>query len=831
MPSQPPFGGGTRIERGPNAEGARNELGGSLRRAPAAAPPAMKPALLVTLALAGAAPMARASEVLDVSPITDRIVLLRFQDGAVIHHKRGQKRSEESVVGTPLDTGAAAKPAAYKLQSGDDPIYRAGLAPTAVGRKSKGTDFAWITDRWTDGRVENDRPDHVDEHWVYLFLPKPMKPGAAYSVSTGDLATNGRVFRFVFDPRKTRSEAVHANTIGYVPTAPAKFAYLYQWAGDKGGLDLSALSGARFWLVDRATGRDVFAGKVAFRAKRDNPETGQTGDTPSANFLGADVYECDFSAFTTPGRYVVAVEGVGCSWPFEIGADVYRLPFVTMARGLYHNRSGIALTRPYTEFVRPAPHNPRLTPGFAGELVYSSLRYLDYGPKNPESGTREEIEPTIKGPIDTCGWYQDAGDWDSYETHLRVAQELLLAYELNPRAFTDGELNLPENGPDGRGNGVPDILDEAAWLPRFCAALRAELKAKGYGTGGIGLRVSGDAFGEDVRKDGTTKASWEDTDRLWVASGEDPVSTYRYAGAAAQLAHCLKIAGVRDPKGVDWEREAKESYAWAAAHTLPKDEEAVKQSRIYAAASLFRMTGDRAYESRLKTDTADLGPNTPLWFEPLYGPAVYALGGEPSDANRDPELLARLRGAVLRTADASHESAERRGLRWGGDFGMPMLIGQQTTPWVLPIAIGRRLLGSSDPAKVRAYTADLYTTCDYFLGTNPTNGTWITGLGPRHPNFPFHMDAWYNGKTDAQGRWIPHPGIIPYSPWRKERDQGVGPWDHDWGNKTMYPAVDAWPGAERYFDNRCSPMGGEFTIHQNTAPAAAIFGVLCAPKG
>jgi hypothetical protein len=34
---------------------------------------------------------------------------------------------------------------------------------------------------------------------------------------------------------------------------------------------------------------------------------------------------------------------------------------------------------------------------------------------------------------------------------------------MGPRKFHDHELNIPESG-----NGVPDILDEAAWLPRFC---------------------------------------------------------------------------------------------------------------------------------------------------------------------------------------------------------------------------------------------------------------------------------------------------------------------------------------------------------------------------
>ena len=152
---------------------------------------------------------------------------------------------------------------------------------------------------------------------------------------------------------------------------------------------------------------------------------------------------------------------------------------------------------------------------------------------------------------------------------------------------------------------------------------------------------------------------------------------------------------------------------------------------------------------------------------------------------------------------------------------MPMLVGQQTTPWMLQAAAGYVLIRDKDPAKAERYLAALYTTCDYFLGCNALNMTWATGLGPRHPRHVFHMDAWYNGKGEF------HPGIIPYGPWRKEKEQGQGPWDVAWPHQTVYPAIDTWPANERWFDNRCSPMNSEFTIHQNTAPAAALFGFLC----
>jgi hypothetical protein len=108
------------------------------------------------------------------------------------------------------------------------------------------------------------------------------------------------------------------------------------------------------------------------------------------------------------------------------------------------------------------------------------------------------------------------------------------------------------------------------------------------------------------------------------------------------------------------------------------------------------------------------------------------------------------------------------------------------------------------------------------LGTNALNMTWVTGLGPRHPVHVFHMDAWYNGK----GRM--HPGIIPYGPWRAQGPP-QGPWSIEWPHQYVYPTIEQWPGNERWWDNRNSPLNSEFTVHQNAGPAAAIFGFLCAP--
>jgi len=739
----------------------------------------------------------------EVIPLTNHILIVHVDEGYVIHPARGKKRSDAEVVIEPLDTGRAQKASAYRITSANDPAYTTGRSPVDVGRKTKGTDFAWFSDRWVDGRAVNDRADHTKEHWLYLRLPSPMVNGKTYTVTADGLKSP---LTLAFSERKTRSEAVRVNNLGYATWAPAKYGYVFHWMGDQGGLNLADILGKRFWLLDTKTGQSMFEGRVAPRGNKIDPETFHLSDAPpSGNFNNADVAECDFSGFSRPGEYRLAVESVGTSFPFRIAPDAYAPAFTAVVRGLYHNRSGIELRRPYTEFVRPAPHNPKLTPGFAGKLLYTTVRFQEWG---SEGGNKEALLAGSKGPLDAWGWYQDAGDWDGYTSHYRVPTELLMGYLMAPKLFRDGELNLPESG-----NGIPDLVDEAAWLPRYGHRLRQELLRKQWGTGGVSGRVAGDAFGSDNGPQDVGRGSWEDVDRIWMVAGEDPVSTYRYAGSTALLALALRQVGKPDPERVDWVREAREAAAWAKANTRTGDEadQGLRDHRAFANAALFALTGEAPYEQALADDLANVKADTLLWGNALYGPAVYALFSK----GGDPALRERLRAAGLATAADSLATVRRRALRWGGNFSFPMLIGQQTTPQGLELAVGYAL------SRDRAYLGALATTADHNLGINNLGITWITGVGPRHPNHVFHMDAWYNQRGGEY-----QPGLIPYGPWRKEADVPTGPWHVGWPHQTVYPPIDQWPGSERWFDNRNSPMNSEFTVHQNNAPASVVYGLL-----
>ena len=778
------------------------------------------PQLLLGLFFLAQASVVSASDIVDVLPLTDQILIVHFDDGHVVHHKFGESRDSDVLVSDPLNLVDAMKPAAYLLKSTDDSNYSTAKNPAQIGRKSKGTDFVMSGPRDT-GRA--------DEHWVYLHLPNKMQSGKNYTLTTGTLAKNSNSFTFSYNEKNLRSEAVHVNQVGYLPSAKTKMGYVYHWMGDKGGLSLTAYAGKDFWITD-LSGDVKFTGKLAFRAAANNQETGQD-ETPNRNFLNAEVYECDFSTFATPGKYRLAVEGIGCSFPFEIGADIYRASFKTTARGLYHNRSGIELASEFTEYTRPAPHNPNLTPGFEKRLRYSTVRSCDTQSDGGDgTAIKKLIESGDKGAINTWGWYQDAGDWDGYPSHLGIPALLLLAYEMAPEKFTDSELNIP-----GKGNGIPDILDEARWLIEYLQRTRHAIMNAGYGTGGVSGRVCGDYWGSD------TNGSWIDIGRTWYVFGEDPMNTYMYAGLAAQYAYLLNLSGKTCPTGINWQQEAVSAYNWAKENTREGDEKAphaqisLSDTRLYAAANLYKLTGKNDYHARFIKDSENIGKNAQLGEFTRLSVYSYLL----LDASRTlPEAVARFKGATTRTSYIMvNEAAEKRSCRWGGNFYMPMLVGQGTTPWIIDGMMDYRINGAEQSL------TDVITTLDYFMGINPLNHIWFTGekadiANPdrRHVRGAFHLDSWYN--TNKEDREV--PGFAPYGPWVQQVNisAGGGWWQNEYPFSSAYPkikdaflpldnSITAWPGHELWFDFRYSPLSCENTVHQNTVHWAIATGLLC----
>ena len=376
------------------------------------------------------------------------------RDGSVFLHRGGKeigvlvgaKRSVlwpyEELVGEPLDTTWADRADSYTIVSRKHTAYRDGRKPLAVYRKSKPTDMvqtgAW---RWALPQV----------HVLYLRLGEPLAPGRAYTIRF-----NGRPLKdvvYTHDPATARSEAVHGTHLGCRPDDPAKVAFLSCWLGSGGKLDYR--EHLAFRVLDDETGEAAFEGKTVLSLAATAAE-----DPYKRNYNLVDVHLLAFSSLRRPGTYRVSVEGIGCSYPFEVREDLYRGTFRVAARGFYHQRSGIELRPPYTAYRRP-----RCFHSGDGVKVYHSTCPL------MESGNGLNVFGTDKGNfgnlvagrtdglvLTAWGGYHDAGDWDRRIQHLRVSRVLLELAEMFPGYFAKVRLNIPESG-----NGLPDAVNEALW--------------------------------------------------------------------------------------------------------------------------------------------------------------------------------------------------------------------------------------------------------------------------------------------------------------------------------------------------------------------------------
>ena len=160
--------------------------------------------------------------------------------------------------------------------------------------------------------------------------------------------------------------------------------------------------------------------------------TGKTKPLPDARWGQIENHaELDFSAFKTPGRYLLRL-GESQSLPFTIGSGAYAELPEQLLEFMRQQRCG------YNPWLDAVCHP------FDGRTAYGPLTNGTY--------------------LDARGGWHDAADLLKYLlTSGNATAQMLLAYELaSPKdkaAFADRVNALGQPGP----NGLPDILDEARW--------------------------------------------------------------------------------------------------------------------------------------------------------------------------------------------------------------------------------------------------------------------------------------------------------------------------------------------------------------------------------
>ena len=723
------------------------------------------------------------AELVKISFVTDSIIVLQFSEGYVDHYGAGQEGQDDIVHKDPLDLTVAAATDTYMLLSNEDPDYRKGVSPYKTGRKSKGSDFSSI---WPPIQP------YISDHWIYLVFPYPLKDNHFYRLSIGQLAKNSDPDILIYvDYKSGYSETIHVNNIGFVPEAGKKFAYLSNWMGSLKGVSLDKYRNRKFHLVNLEDFTTVYSGNITLRKDYEtgDPDTGQEAETPNGNYTGADVWQCDFSDYSTAGQYILFVEGMGCSNPFRIDKDVYREAFYVTARGLYHHRCGIALEEPYTRWTKAQCHHPDV----GHQVILSDWRYMD-----GRNAFEELPKYSTSEQVDYWGGWHDAGDWDKHHRHLSASQALLMVYEFAPNNFEDGELNIPESN-----NGIPDIIDEAKWTIDLYKRMQ---EPDGGIHGGL----------ETTRHPASGTSSDKDTDQ-WYAYAKDPQASFNYAASAAQLAFCLQLIG-KDITAQEYALSAEKAWNWGINNTQSEEEALIRDYRHHAAAWLYKLTGLNHYQEQFKADNLINKATDRLYrygeLDQQKGTWAYVTTDQPGI---DTSLKSLLYDATLNWASENNvETAKKRSGRMGHEWWIPTLVGAATTPKNLP------LIAAYHISRNHEFLDYQYTTCDYFLGGNPLNMTWITGLGDRHPKEVMHLDSWFihEGKEMV-------PGIVPYGPHHYGTGDFNGPWDYLFGLNTTYPDASEWPVHELWFENRYCPITNEYTVRQTIGPASAAYGFLC----
>ena len=172
------------------------------------------------------------------------------------------------------------------------------------------------------------------------------------------------------------------------------------------------------------------------------------------------------------------------------------------------------------------------------------------------------------------GGHHDAGDYNP-RSHLDVAQTLMDAYEIAPRKFYDGQLNIPE-----KGNGIPDILDEAFWALRLWIDLQEE-------DGGVhnGTESAGDPnFIETVELDRVGD----------YAYAKDAPGSYAFAGAMAQASRLWRSAG-KTQEADDFLGRARRAYEWAGNQSPARKSPQNDQTGLRSPAQLLKTTGEERF--------------------------------------------------------------------------------------------------------------------------------------------------------------------------------------------------------------------------------------------
>jgi len=551
---------------------------------------------------------------------------------------------------------------------------------------------------------------------------------------------------------QTATTSIKVDQVGYLPDAP-KIALLS-----------ASGSNPQNFLIKRTKDNSVaFQGKLSSAVHDPNS--------------GDDVQAADFSGLREPGRYYVDVPSIGRSWNFEIGPNIYSRAYKMAMLGFYGQRCGTAVD---------------LGPEFPGYKHPACHLKGEFHPSSGKSGERDNVG----------GWH-DAGDYGRYVVNSGISTgSLLWAWELYGSKLKDIKLHSPESG-----NGTPDILNEARWNLEWMLKMQDD-------DGGVWQKQTSTHFSGFVMPEDDKLPSEV------IGTGSEPYkSTCATADLAAVAAIAARVYKPYDPKFSErnWDA-ARKAWQWteknpnvafknpAGISTGEYGDSDCRDERIWAAAELWRTSGDAAYSDFFLKNYADFQPKLDApaaegWREVApMGLWSYALANRKgSDASaiaaiRKSSIDVAKRIAQRTEADPYRVSLVAKDYIWGSNgvaasYGLQLLVANAFSP---------------DPAFVNAAEDNLH----YLLGRNTFSLSWVTQLGEHPYRYPHHRPS---GADKNEEPW---PGLLSGGPNAGRQDAVLAALPKD------------LPPARVYADDQGSYASNEIAINWQAALVFLLAGSL-----
>lgn len=634
-------------------------------------------------------------------------------------------------------------------------------------------------------------------NYLYLQLSTPVADGQSVTVLNpnkklwpGEMHFNGKADPLRWGP------AIHVNEVGYEPALPKK-AMVGFYAGSLGEVNIAETS---FKLVDAATGKEMFGGKLSRRADMGFPFD-----------CYKDVFEADFSSFKTPGEYRLQVPGLGASFPFFIDDGIAAAFARTYALGIYHQRCGTANELPFTRFVHDACHIapaevPTMSPKF--DFVNQTLAgYASEENKNPAQtapplkNVAASLYPFAnKGPVDVRGGHHDAGDYSKYtENSAWFIHYLVFAADNFPGAGALDNLGLPESG-----DGKSDLLQEAKWEADFLAKMQDA-------DGGFYFLV----YPREREYEIDVLPDHGDPQIVY------PKTTAVTAAAVAALAQCASSPKFKQqfPEAAALYLE-KAKHGWAfleralAKHgkegayqkiTHYGDDSTDKDELAWAACELFLATGDQAFNDKLAEWLHPSDPETRMWgwwrMYACWGNAMrdYAFAARSGRIKREQlnaNLLADCENEIIATANDQLQRSQQSA--YGTSFPSETKV-TRTAGWYfsgdaafeLAVACQLDFPKMNDPRS--KYVDAILGNLNYEAGCNPVNVTYVTGLGWKRQRDIVDQYA-ENDRRVLPPSGIPLGNIQSGFGWIQiyGKELGVLSFPADSDEKAPYPIYDRW---------------------------------------